>query len=179
MTWQQNNIQINYAQGGILSFIKEAMNRPSEKNTEEIPVPMTADEAMAEMNKLSKALDEAKTKAKKEVSYERSTAKMSAFGATGLSLFALSLIFSSASGFFPGLAIILCIFGAVFFAMACVGASDKARQKEEQWDSMIEVWEKDLAEATSEWLKIEGIYDFSNPNLPPVTPGVDKQGKTP
>lgn len=166
MTWQQNNIRINYAQGGILSFIEKVLNRPSEKDPEEIPVPMTADEAMTEMKKLSDALDEAKAKAKKEVSYEKQTAKMSAFGATGLSLFALSLIFSSASGFFPGLAIILCIFGAVFFAMACVGASDKARQKEEQWNAMIEVWEDDLTKATSEWLKIEGIYDFSNPEMP-------------
>lgn len=166
MTWQQNNIRINYAQGGIVSFIEEIRNRLSEKDTEEIPVPMTADEAMAEMKKLSKALDEAKAKAKKAVDYEKSTAKMSAIGSVGLGLFSALLIISSAAGALAGLPLTISIVGTIFFALAYVGALDKAKKVEEQWESPIKTWEDDLAKATSEWLKLEGIYDFSNPEMP-------------
>lgn len=146
--------------------IEESRNRPSEKSTEEIPVPMTADEAMAEMKKQSKALDEAKQKAKKEVDYEKSTAKMAAIGSVGLGLFSALLIISSAAGALAGLPLTVSIVGTIFFALACVGALDKAKKVEDQWDSMIEVWEDDLAKATNEWLKAEGIYDFSNPEMP-------------
>ena len=146
--------------------IEEVRSRPSEKGTEEMPVPMTADGAMAEMERLSDALDEAKAKTKKEVGYEKSTAKMSGVAGGSLALFATLLATSSASGLLFGLAMTLCIVGTIFFGLALVGALDKAGQKEEQWGAMIEVWEKDLAKATSEWLKTEGIYDFSNPEMP-------------
>lgn len=146
--------------------IEKVMSSPSEKDTEEIPVPMTADEAMAEMKRLSDALDEAKKKAKDAVGYEKTTSKMAALGSAGLGLFSLLLITSSASGFLPGLALIISIFGTVFFALAFVGALDKAKKIEEQWASPIKIWEDDLAKATSEWLKLEGIYDFSNPEMP-------------
>lgn len=145
---------------------EEILNRPSEKDTEEMPVPMTADEAMAEMKRLSDALDEAKKKAKQAVDYEKSTAKMAAIGSVGLGLFSTLVIASSASGFLPGLALIISIVGTVFFALAFVGALDKVKKAEEQWESPIKIWEDDLAKATSEWLKLEGIYDFSNPEIP-------------
>lgn len=140
--------------------------RKPEPKPEPEPEPKTADQAMEEMRRLSDALDEAKKKAKDAVDYEKATGKMAAFGSAGLGLFSLLLVFSSASGFLPGLALIISVFGTVFFALAFVGASGKAKKIEEQWQSPIKIWEDDLAKATSEWLKLEGIYDYSNPEIP-------------
>ena len=127
---------------------------------------MTADQAMEEMRRLSEALDEAKKKANDAVEYEKTTGRMAAFGSAGLGLFSILLLSSSVSGFLPGLALTISVVGTIFFALAFVGASDKAKKIEEQWASPIKVWEDDLAKATSEWLKLEGIYDFSNPDMP-------------
>lgn len=152
---------------GIREFIQTEMLRLSaymSKSSE--PEPETAEQAMEEMRRLSDALDDARKKAKDAVDYEKATGKMAAFGSAGLGLFSLLLIFSSATGFLPGLALTISVVGAIFFALAFVGASDKAKKVEEQWASPIKVWEDDLAKATSEWLKLEGIHDFSNPDMP-------------
>lgn len=151
----------------IREFLQAEMRRMSNyMNESPEPEPKTAEQAMEEMRRLSEALDEAKQKANDAVEYEKTTGKMAAFGSAGLGLFAILLVSSSASGFLPGLALTVSVVGAIFFALAFVGASDKAKKIEEQWASPIKVWEDDLAKATSEWLKLEGIYDFSNPDMP-------------
>lgn len=153
----------------IREFIQAEMRRMSNymnENPEPEPEPKTAEQAMEEMRRLSDALDEAKKKAKDAVDYEKTTGKMAGFGAVGLGLFSILLISSSMTGFLPGLAFIISFIGTIFFALSFVGAMDKAKQMEEQWASPIKVWEDDLAKATSEWLRLEGIYDFSNPDMP-------------
>lgn len=153
----------------IREFLQAEMRRMSNytnESPEPEPEPKTAEQAMEEMRRLSEALDEAKQKANDAVEYEKTTGRMAAFGSAGLGLFAILLVSSSASGFLPGLALTVSVVGAIFFALAFVGASDKAKKIEEQWASPIKVWEDDLAKATSEWLKLEGIYDFSNPDMP-------------
>lgn len=156
-----------FTQAGMLR-LSASMSKSSEPEPEPEPEPeqKTANQAMEEMRRLSDALDEAKKKAKDAVDYEKTTGKMAAFGSAGLGLFSILLVSSSASGFLPGLALIISIVGTVFFALAFVGALDKVKKVEEQWESPIKIWEDDLAKATSEWLKLEGIYDFSNPEIP-------------
>lgn len=153
----------------IREFLQAEMRQLSNytnENPEPEPEPMTADQAMEEMRRLSEALDEAKQKANDAVEYEQTTGKMAAFGSAGLALFSILLLSSSVSGFLPGLALTISVVGTIFFALAFVGASDKAKKIEEQWASPIKIWEDDLAKATSEWLKLEGIYDFSSPEMP-------------
>lgn len=171
----------DYAQGGDLSFLAgreeegvdirefiqtEMLRLSAYMSKSSEPEPKTAEQAMEEMRRLSDALDEAKKKAKDAADYEKATGKMAAFGSAGLGLFSILLVSSSMSGFLPGLALTISVIGAVFFALAFVGASDKAKKIEEQWASPIKAWEDDLAKATSEWLRLEGIYDFSNPDTP-------------
>lgn len=155
----------------IREFIQAEMRRVSNYRSESPepepePEPKTAEQAMEEMRKLSDALDEAKKKANDAVEYEKTTGRMAAFGSAGLGLFSILLLSSSVSGFLPGLALTISVVGTIFFALAFVGALDKAKKIEEQWASPIKVWEDDLAKATSEWLRLEGIYDFSNPDMP-------------